>query len=286
MEKNSVTPVTNIRGLDVPSFFYGTAWKEDRSAGLTYEALKAGFRAVDTANQRKHYHEAGVGEGIAKFLKESNVKRAELFLQTKFTYERGQDHRLPYDPKAGYADQVAQSFSSSLEHLKTDYIDSYVLHGPATGHGLVDEDFEVWGAMEKLALNKKTRLLGVLNINYEQLSVLLSHAKVKPAFVQNRCFASSKWDQKIRGLCSKHDVRYQGFSLLTANMASLHHPVMREIMQRTSKTIPQIIFRYAMQIGMVPLTGTTDVEHMREDLILFDFQLNSEEMDRIENIAF
>ena len=137
-------------GIGVPSFLYGTAWKEDDSARLTELALREGFRGIDTANQRKHYHEAGVGEGIAKAVEAGIVKRADLFLQTKFTYRRGQDHRLPYDPAAPLAQQVAQSFASFLDHLKTDRLDSYVLHGPSHGVGLTPDDWEVWRAMEAL----------------------------------------------------------------------------------------------------------------------------------------
>ena len=78
----------------IPDFLYGTAWKEDRTAGLTELALRTGFRAIDTANQRKHYFEAGVGEGLAAAYRDGVATRADLFLQTKFTYQRGQDHRL------------------------------------------------------------------------------------------------------------------------------------------------------------------------------------------------
>src|SRR5271154_7527830 len=122
-----------------PSLFfdiiYGTAWKEDRTADLVELALRMGFRAVDTANQRRHYFEAGVGQGLAAAYRAGVVTRADLFLQTKFTYQNGQDHRLPYDPEATLSVQVAQSLASSLEHLGTDYVDSYVLHGPASALG-------------------------------------------------------------------------------------------------------------------------------------------------------
>src|SRR5580704_13667291 len=100
-----------------PDFLYGTAWKEQRSAALTELALRSGFRGIDTANQRRHYFEAGVGEGIAAAISAGVVARADLFLQTKFTYAPGQDDRLPYDPAAALSAQVAQSMASSLEHL-------------------------------------------------------------------------------------------------------------------------------------------------------------------------
>jgi len=114
----------------IPSFLYGTAWKEDRTSRLVELALRAGFRGIDTANQRRHYFEAGVGEALAAAYRAGIVTRSDLFLQTKYTYQRGQDHRLPYDPARSLKVQVAQSLASSLEHLSTDYVDSFVLHGP------------------------------------------------------------------------------------------------------------------------------------------------------------
>src|SRR5215470_6252182 len=102
-----------------PDFLYGTAWKEDGTAALTEQALRAGFRGIDTANQRRHYFEAGVGQALAAAYRAGIVTRADLFLQTKFTYQGGQDHRLPYDPAADLSTQVAQSMTSSLEHLGT-----------------------------------------------------------------------------------------------------------------------------------------------------------------------
>jgi diketogulonate reductase-like aldo/keto reductase len=131
----------------VPNFLYGTAWKEERTAALTELAIRAGFRGIDTANQRRHYFETGVGEGLQSAYRAGIVSRGDLFLQTKFTYLAGQDHRLPYDPAAGLPVQVAQSLASSLEHLGTDCVDSFMLHGPSSGSGWTDSDDEVWGAM-------------------------------------------------------------------------------------------------------------------------------------------
>ena len=88
-----------------------------------------GFRGIDTANQRRHYFEAAVGEALHDAL-QGGLEREEVFVQTKFTYANGQDHRLPYDPSAPLAEQVRQSCSSSLEHLGTEHIDAYLLHGP------------------------------------------------------------------------------------------------------------------------------------------------------------
>src|SRR5437762_12630791 len=86
------------QGIQVPRFLYGTAWKEDETQRLTELALQQGFRGFDTANQRRHYHEDAVGEAVAASLKSGFASRDDRFLQTKVTFRRGEDERLPYDP--------------------------------------------------------------------------------------------------------------------------------------------------------------------------------------------
>lgn len=268
-----------------PYFIYGTAWKEESTEKLTQLALQSGFRAVDTANQRKHYFEEGVGKGIANFLESQDYQRDDLFVQSKYTYQKGQDHRLPYDPKADYSQQVKQSFQSSLDHLQTDYLDSYILHGPSTRKGLNDKDYEVWKAMEDLHNDGLTKYIGVSNINAHQLQLLIENVEIIPKFVQNRCFARSAWDKSVRNICDQHDIIYQGFSLLTANQKYLAQPEIREIANKYEIPNTAVIFTFATQIGLLPLTGTTDEDHMVEDLMAIEKQLTSEEVQVIENIA-
>ncbi len=157
-----------------------------------------GFRAIDTANQRRHYFEEGVGQGLAAAYRTGIVTRDDLFLQTKFTYQRGQDHRLPYDPAASLSVQVAQSMASSLDHLATDHVDSYVLHGPASNDDWTDHDAEVWDAMRKERDAGRTRLLGVSNVSLDQLQQMAATRAELPAFVQNRCYARLGWDREVR----------------------------------------------------------------------------------------
>src|SRR2546422_8595873 len=208
-----------------PDFLYGTAWKEDRTPALTELALRTGFRGIDTANQRRHYFEAGVGQGLAAGYRAGIVTRADLFLQTKFTYQRGQDQRLPYDPTADLSTQVAQSMASSLEHLGTDHVDCYVLHGPASGYGWSEEDGEVWTAMVKEREAGRTRLLGVSNVSLRHLEQMAAAHADGPDFVQNRCYARLGWDRAVRAFCKDRRIIYQGFSLLTANPEVLRHPL-------------------------------------------------------------
>lgn len=264
---------------------YGTAWKEERTAGLTELALRSGFRGIDTANQRRHYHEAGVGQGLAAAYRAGGVTRGDVFLQTKFTYVGGQDHRLPYDPAAPLATQVAQSMASSLEHLGTDHVDSYVLHGPASGRGWSAEDAEVWAAMVKERDAGRTRYLGVSNVSLRHLQQMAVGGAMPPDFVQNRCFARFGWDRAVRAFCGEHRIVYQGFSLLTANPEVVSHPFVAEIARRLGATSAQIVFRFARAVGMLPLTGTSDPEHMKQDLASRNLTLSPGEVEAVEVLA-
>jgi diketogulonate reductase-like aldo/keto reductase len=277
MHRMEIGGTRRVRGVTVPSIMYGTAWKEERTQALTSEAIACGFRAIDTANQRRHYVEAGVGAAIRAAIASGIVTRDELFLQTKFTYQRGQDHRLPYDPDADLASQVRQSVDSSLEHLGVTRIDSYILHSPSRAYGLGEADWQTWRAMEDGVRAGLLGLLGVSNISFEQLATLIDGVNIAPAFVQNRCFARNRWDADVRALCQGHDIVYQGFSLLTANRQALSSPRVSAIARRHGKTVAQVVFRFAVDLEMLPLTGTTDSLHMREDLDIFDFALSDQD---------
>jgi diketogulonate reductase-like aldo/keto reductase len=278
-------PTFEIDGVRVPQFLYGTAWKEDDTQRLTSLALRAGFRGIDTANQRRHYHEAAVGAAVSEAIRSGSVARSDLFLQTKFTFRRGQDHRLPYDPQAPIASQVEQSFASSLDHLGTDVIDSYLLHGPSQGVGLGPADWEAWRAMEALHQSGRVRLIGISNVTVDQLEQLCEGARIPPRIVQNRCYASQGWDRRVRAVCSANGITYEGFSLLTANRGVLANPVVAGIAARHDRTAAQIVFRFALEIGILPLTGTSKSDHMRADLDVFKFALQPDEVARIENLA-
>jgi diketogulonate reductase-like aldo/keto reductase len=277
-----VTPRRVVQDVPVPAFLYGTAWKEGGTEELTRLALAAGFDGIDTANQRRHYVEAAVGDAVGAVLRDGKIAREDVFLQTKFTSAGGQDRRMPYDPAADPATRVGQSFESSLEHLRTTYVDSYVLHGPSSSNGVNDTDWAVWRAMEALHHTRKARLLGVSNVSLEQLMTIHDGARVKPAFVQNRCFASTGWDRATRAFCGQRGVAYQGFSLLTANARELASPAVDRAARRTGRTPAQVVFRFALQLGMIPLTGTSSQTHMQEDLACFEFELDPAEMQAIE----
>jgi diketogulonate reductase-like aldo/keto reductase len=269
----------------IPDFLYGTAWKEDRTAALTELALRIGYRAIDTANQRRHYFEEAVGHGLTAAYRTGSVTRDDLFLQTKFTYQRGQDHRLPYDPAASLSTQVAQSMASSLKHLGTDYVDSYVLHGPSSNYAWTDDDTEVWEAMRKERDAGLTRFLGVSNVSLGHLRQIAGSRIELPAFVQNRCYARLGWDREVRQFCAERKIIYQGFSLLTVNQEVMGHPLIASIASAVNATPAQIVFAFARTVGMLPLTGTSDAAHMKQDLASREIKLPPEAVGTIESLV-
>jgi diketogulonate reductase-like aldo/keto reductase len=275
----------SINGVEAPQFLYGTAWKEDATQSLTELAIKQGFRGIDTANQRRHYHEAAVGQAIAAAIAGGLVLRSDLFLQTKFTFRPGQDDRLPYDPDAPVARQVEQSFASSLDHLGVETIDSYLLHGPSTRVGLAPDDWEAWQAIQAIHDSGRACMIGVSNVTLQQLDLLCQQARICPSFVQNRCFAVMGWDRDVRQFCAANGIVYQGFSLLTANRDVFHRPEIAAIAQSHGRSIVEIIFRFALDIDMIPLTGTTSAEHMQTDLAVPNFRLRPEEIEGIERLC-
>jgi diketogulonate reductase-like aldo/keto reductase len=103
--------------------------------------------------------------------------------------------------------------------------------------------------------------------------------------VQNRCYARLGWDRKVRAFCLAHKIIYQGFSLLTANVEVLRHPLVGGLAAQFSATPAQIIFAFARAVGMLPLTGTTNPEHMQQDLASRPIQLPADAVQAIESLA-
>nr|HEX4318488.1 aldo/keto reductase [Kofleriaceae bacterium] len=265
--------------IDAPPLVYGTAWKDAATADCVDRALAAGFRGIDTANQRKHYHEAGVGHGLRGWL--AAGRRDELWLQTKFTYRDGQDDRLPYQADAPIAHQVAQSFASSLDHLGVARIDSLLLHGPSRGDGLGRDDHEAWRAMEALVGDGRLARIGISNVTAAQVDALAAFAAVAPSYVQNRCYASRGWDASVREACRRHGIAYQGFSLLTANRAVCANAAVVALAKRRGLTVAQVVLRYAQLLGMIVLSGTTSADHAAADVAIAGIELSAAEREII-----
>lgn len=274
--------VTTTAGVKMPGLIYGTAWKKEQTTDLVVRAVKAGFKGIDTACQPKHYAEERVGEAL-QILEQAGIKRESLYVQTKFTPLTGQDpDNIPYDKEAPLAVQVEQSFALSQKNLQSDYVDALLLHTPLFPFSHL---LSVWRAMEAIQKRGGARQLGISNC-YELgvLKKLYEQAEVKPAVVQNRFYNESDYDTELRQWCSAQGIVYQSFWSLTANPHLLGSDTLMALAIKHRKSEAQIFFAFLMAIGIVPLTGTTSQQHMREDLTVFDLALSSDDIDSIRKL--
>ena len=179
-------------------------------------AVKSGFRGIDTACQPKHYYEPGIGLALETLYNENIIKREDIFLQTKYTPVRGQDpNNIPYDPKFPLRQQVLQSFEVSCKNLKTNYLDSLILHSPLN---TIESTMIVWNTFEELYNTGKVHYLGISNTyDLEFLQKLYENAIIKPTFLQNRFYKETNYDINIRNYCINNNIKYQSFWTLTAN---------------------------------------------------------------------
>jgi len=208
------------------------------------------------------------------------LARTDLYLQTKFTPVDGQDaQRIPYDPQSALPDQVAQSVAISLRNLRTEYLDCLVLHSPMP---TAEQTRTVWRAFESLAAAGKIRQLGISNCyEIQTLERLYREARIKPAVLQNRFYADTRYDQELRAFCTRENIVYQSFWTLSANPHLLAHPAVAAMALRHRRSAPQILYRYLTQVAVVPLTGTTSRAHMLQDVAIFEFRLTDAECSAI-----
>lgn len=164
-----------------------------------------------------NFSEDLVGEALVELETKHNIHRQDLFIQTKFTPINGQDRSkpLPYDPRASLVEQVQQSFATSLKNLRTNYVDSLVLHSPLSTHELT---MEVYRVFEKFVDDGRVKQLGISNLyDYNRLKQLYNDARHKPSVIQNRFYADTNFDCEIRRFCREKNIFYQSFWTLTGS---------------------------------------------------------------------
>lgn len=268
--------------LALPKIIYGTAWKKEATRELVLQAVKSGFVAIDTACQPKHYAEEKVGEALILLYAEG-FTREQLFLQTKFTPLAGQDpNNIPYDKSASLESQVADSFEVSKKNLQTNYLNSYLLHTPLFPS---TDLLKVWHAMEKIYKRGEALSLGISNCyDLSVLKKLYEKSEIKPSFVQNRFYSDSDYDKELRVWCKAKGILYQSFWTLTANPHLLASETIIKLSLKYKKSEAQILFNYLNSIGITPLSGTTSLKHMQEDLTAFDFDLEKSEQQAISEL--
>jgi len=265
-----------------PPIIYGTAWKKEQTKDLVIQAVKTGFRAIDTACQPKHYHEKGVGDAL-KVLQAEGFDTKELFVQTKFTPLAGQDPlNIPYDKNTPLEKQVQDSFEASKANLGLDYIDALLLHSPLFPY---KDLLSVYRQMEAIHARGEVGAIGISNTyDLATLKRLYEDATIKPTYLQNRFYADSDYDVKIRSWCREHNLIYQSFWTLTANPHILQSETLFKLSRKYKAELVQIYFAYLHHIGIIPLTGTKDEEHMQSDLKSFDFELSHEEIHELDGL--
>jgi len=261
-----------------PHLVYGTAWKKEETARLVSDAVKAGFRFIDTACQPKHYNEAGVGNGWTAAAQELGLSRSDMWLQTKFTPTTGQDmNNLPYDPTLPVVDQARKSLEVSLKNLHTDYLDSWVLHSPLQSF---EDTMAVWRVMEEAVDNGRVHQIGISNCyDMDVFRLLYQQARHKPAVLQNRFYADSNFDTKLRQFCSDRNVHYQSFWTLSANRKALATNETKKLAAAKGLTPQTYMYAFLMSLGYVtPLSGTTSPIHMAHDVAIMERMQGGEEI--------
>ncbi|KAL1676252.1 NADP-dependent oxidoreductase domain-containing protein [Schizophyllum commune] len=256
---------------------YGTAWKKDRTAQLVVAAVLQGFRAIDTACQLKHYREDLVGQALQTLYKEHGLQREDIFLQTKFTCIAGQDPTkfVPYSPQDPVPKQVRASFHQSLKNLRTTYLDSYILHSPLP---TMRATLEAWATLMALQDAGHVGCIGISNVYNVAVLQALEDAGRRTQVVQNRWHEGIGFDREVVRYCQERGIQYQSFWTLTGSPSLLAHPYLQEIAELVGCTPAQVLFKIAQSNGITPLTGTTNEQHMREDLEVEKLDFSSDEV--------
>ena len=248
-------------GIEMPVIGYGTFTLEPADCEeLVARALHDGYRLIDTANMYKN--EKAVGRAIRK----SKVNREEIFITTKLW-----PTSFPYE-KAG------KEIDETLKRLGTDYIDLLLLHQE------VGDVEGAWRACEEALQSGKVRAIGVSNFSRESMEKLLSYAKVKPSVVQNECHPYLQ-ENDFREYLAKNDIRLMSwYPLGHGDLSLIMNPVFEEIGAKYNKTNAQVILRWHIQSGIIPIPSTRDMVHLRDNIDIFDFELSDEDMKRIADI--
>ena len=247
-------------GVDVPILGFGTARIENGSQ--TFEsvsyALEVGYRHIDTAKLYKN--EESVGEAINK----SGINREEIFLTTKV-----------WDSDRGY-DNTLKAFETSLKKLNTDYIDLYLIHWPK------DLNVETWRALERLYKENKVRAIGVSNFKEHHLEKIFKNCEITPMINQVE-FHPELTQPELHEFCKSKNIVLEAWSpLMRGKIFSID--LLRELSEIYNKTIPQIVLRWNIQLGVVTIPKSVTKERIRENFNVFDFELSKEHMEKISSL--
>lgn len=222
-------------------------------------ALEAGYRHIDTASFYKN--EEGVGEAV----KTSAIPREEIFVTTKV-----------WNDDQGY-EETLKAFEVSLQKLKMDYVDLYLIHWPVPGKYL-----ETWTALEKIYKEGKAKAIGVCNCLPHHIEAIMDEGHIKPMLLQNE-FHPRLVQQPVIDFCKKNEIQYQAWSPLMRGRI-LENEKLRKLASKYGKSPAQIIIRWDLQKGVITIPKSVHKERIEENADIFDFQLSSEEVALIDSL--
>ena len=249
--------ITLAKGVEMPRIGYGVFRMKEHDVaynGVT-EALKAGYRAIDTA--AIYQNEEAVGLAI----KDSGIPREEIFVTTKvWNSDQGFDNTL-------------RAFETSLGKLGLEYVDLYLIHWPKPT--LV----ETYKAIERLYEEKLIRVPGVSNHHQHHLEEVFAVANVKPMVNQFECHPSLSQDS-LRAFCAQHNIAVTAWAPLGTGIV-FTHPVVKKLAEKYGKTVAQIVLRWHLEIGNIAIPKSVTPERIKENLDVFNFSLETDEVAAI-----
>ena len=247
------TTITLANGVQMPRIGYGVFRMKEHDVtynGVT-EALKVGYRAIDTA--AIYQNEEAVGLAI----KDSGIPREDIFVTTKvWNSDQGFDNTL-------------RAFETSLKKLGLEYVDLYLTHWPKPTLT------ETYKAIERLYEEKLIRVPGVSNHHQHHLEEVFAVANVKPMVNQVECHPSLSQDS-LRAFCAEHDIAVTAWAPLGTGIV-FTHPVVKQLAEKYGKTPAQIVLRWHLEIGNIAIPKSVTPERIRENLDVFDFGLTADE---------
>lgn len=260
-------------GTKIPCVGFGT-WQSadgDEAYNAVLSALRLGYRHIDTA--AAYGNEKSVGKAISDFLKESNVKREEIFVTTKLWNE---DH--------GY-ESTKRAIKLSLEKLGLDYVDLYLIHWPNPlkfRSCWQNANAESWKAMEEAYAEGKLRAIGVSNFCERHIEELLKTAKIKPMANQIK-ICPGQPQTELRKYSENLGMIVEGYSPFGTG-GIFKSEEMQKLAEKYGRSVAQICVRWSVQLGVVPLPKSVSAQRIKENSEIFDFEISDEDMERISNL--
>jgi len=258
-----------INGVEIPKVGFGTWQLEngEEAYNATLSALKAGYRLIDTA------YVYGNEESVGKAIKDSGIKREEIFIVTKLPAEI-KDYK-----------SAKETFNKSLKHLGVSYVDLYLIHAPWPWSNIhldcAKGNVEVWRLFEEVYLEKKARAIGVSNFSYFDIKNLLKNCYIKPMVNQLQYFIGHTSNDLVKYL-EDNKILVQAYSPIYKGEL-MNDKTILKMAEKYKKTIPQICIRYCIQKGTVPLPRSKNPEHIKSNADI-DFIISKEDMDYLDSI--